>query len=227
MFYLHLFFPRWSRIPWHFASKSLEERNQICAVLCGKVEGLYVLVEIGIGVAASSVEINHVMEGFQAAVMHVRGAQGDVAQGGCLELSLVRLYFCLPKAAEVGELTLSIHPRAGVVKLSVGKQGVVVVDGMADGTIAPVGVFKNRQAANGRRRERLLVAALLVFVKRRVAAEQSAFEARQRLLNEAEGDGSRPKRLGKLGLIRWIMTDLGHKNIVSLIHLQRVRNREA
>ena len=87
-------------------------------------------------------------------------------------------------------------------------------------------IFKDGEAADGSGRKRLLVAAVLILIKRRVAAEQRPFEAGQRLLNEREGYGSRPERPGKLGLIGRIAANLGNRNVVRLIHLHRVGNRK-
>src|SRR5882757_7598444 len=156
--------------------------------------------------------------------MHVRSAEGDAAQGGGFELSLIRLYFRLAEAAEVGEVALSVHPCTGIVKLSIGEEGVVVIDGMANGAVAPVRVFKDGQAPDRRGGERLLIAAILVLIKGRVTAQQGSFEAGQGLLDEAQGDGSGPESLGKLRLIGWVTANLPDKHVMSLIHLDRVGN---
>jgi hypothetical protein len=93
-------------------------------------------------------------------------------------------YFRLPEPAEIGEVALSVHSCTGIVKLSIGEEGVVIVDGMADGAVAPVRVFKDGQAADRSGGECLLIAAILVLVKGRVTAQQSSFEAGQGLLDE-------------------------------------------
>ena len=54
--------------------------DQILAVLSGKVERFHVLIEIGIGVAASGIKIDHIMERLQAAIVHVRCAERNIAQ---------------------------------------------------------------------------------------------------------------------------------------------------
>ena len=61
IFGYYLFFPGRSSVLGHLAGQRLEERDQVRAVLGGKVERLDVLVEIGIGVAASDVEIDHII----------------------------------------------------------------------------------------------------------------------------------------------------------------------
>ncbi len=97
--------------------------------------------------------------------MHVGSTEGNVAEGGGFELSLIRPDFRLIETAEIAEVAFSIHAGAGVVKLSVGEEGVMIIDGMADGAVAPVRVFEDGQAADRRGGERLLVAAVLVLIK--------------------------------------------------------------
>ena len=77
----------------HVAGQRLEKLDQIRAVLGRKVERLDLLIQIWIGVAASGVKIDHVLERLQAAVMHVGRGERDIAQGRRLELALGRLLF--------------------------------------------------------------------------------------------------------------------------------------
>ena len=86
---MYLFFLWWSSVLWHLAGKSFEERNQVRAILSGKVERLDLLVEIRIRVAAAGVEIDDIFKGLQAAVVHIRASQGDVAQRRRFELTFV------------------------------------------------------------------------------------------------------------------------------------------
>jgi hypothetical protein len=78
------------------------------------------------------------------------------------------------------------------------------------------------QTVDRGRGHRVLIATILIPVKSRIAAQERPLEARQRLLDDREVYRSRPKRLGKLGLICRVVTNLRNGNIVSLIHLQRV-----
>jgi hypothetical protein len=71
----------------------------------------------------------------------------------------------------------------------------------------------------------LLVSPVLILVKGRVATQKGSFEAGQRLLNNREGDGSRAEGLGKLGLINRILLNFLNRNVVRLIHFQRVGHR--
>ena len=102
---------------------------------------------------------------------------------GVLNSPLVGCYFCLAEAAKVSEVARSIHARPGVVKFAIGEERVMGIDGMADGAIAPLRILEDGEAVDRSRRERLFVAAVLILIKGRVAAEQRAFEARQGLLN--------------------------------------------
>src|SRR5580698_3855915 len=99
------------------------------------------------------------------------------------------------------------------MKPVIGEERVVFVHGVADGAVAPFWIFKNCQTVDRGRRHCMLIAAKLIPIKSRIAAQQCSFEARQRFLNEREGDGSRPKRLGKLGLVGWIITNLRNGNV--------------
>src|SRR5580658_5140687 len=98
---------------------------------------------------------------------------------------------------------------------------------MADYAVSLLWIGKEGKAVDRSRRERLLVSAILILIKRRVTAEQGSLEAGQRSLNLSQGYASRPKRLRKLGRVRGIFRNLRDRNFVWLVHLQRVRNRKS
>ena len=86
---IYLFFPWRSSVLGHIAGKSLEKRNQVRAILSGKVQRLDLLVEIWVGVAASGVKIDDILKRLEAAVVHIGASQGNIAQGWRLELAFV------------------------------------------------------------------------------------------------------------------------------------------
>src|ERR1700678_2603930 len=111
------------------------------------------------------------------------------------------------------------------MEFSIGKECVILIDGMADNAIASLRALKDGETSDRSGRERLFVLPILILIKRRVPAEQRPLETCQRLLNLLEGDGSWPEGLSKLGLIGGVFANLRDRNLVLLIHLHRIPNR--
>src|ERR1700679_1220658 len=169
---IFLFLSRWPGILWHLAVQRFEKRDQICPVMGRQLQRLHLLIQVRIGVAASNVEIDHILKCLEAAVVHVRSGKRHIAQGRSLELSSIGLEFCLTEAAKVSEVACSIDSRSGVVKLSIGKEGVVGIDSMADRAIAPLRILEDLEPVDRGLAKRLRVPAVLVLIERRVAAEE-------------------------------------------------------
>ena len=77
---------------------------------------------------------------------------------------------------------------------------------MADDAVPLLGICKDRQAVDRSGRKRLFVAAILILIERRVAAEQRSLEAGQRPLNLSKGYAPGSKRMRKLGRVRGILS---------------------
>ena len=176
-FHIYLWPPRWPGVLRHLAGQRLKKCNQVRAVLGGQMERLHFLIEIGIGVAASDIEIDYILERFQAAIMHVGCGQSNVAQGWRLELPLIRFAFRLTKPANISEVASSIYPGSRIVEFSVGEQSIPGIDGVANSTIASFGVCKDLEAVDRCRGKRLLVSSILISIEGRITAEQRALKA--------------------------------------------------
>src|SRR5262249_30021500 len=124
-------------------------------------------VEVGIGAAAAVVESDHVVERFQAAVVHVRAGQADAAQSRSLEFATVVVVFGDGEAAEV----VLAPADSRVVELLVGEVGPAMA--------APAAAFAlvDPQAVPLGGLQRGVVALAAKAVDNAVAAQQYALEA--------------------------------------------------
>ena len=57
-----------------------EKRDQILLFLLGKAQWMKFLVQVQIGPASAIVEFDDVQQGLRAAIVKIRGSQGDVAE---------------------------------------------------------------------------------------------------------------------------------------------------
>jgi len=126
---------------------------------------------------------------------------------------------------EIGKLSLGIHAHTQIVILAVSEQGIFLVDRVALGTIALRRVLEKRQAAHRGRRERFLVAAELIPVKRRVARDHSPLKTGNGQLDLLKSNRPRPEGLFKQLRVLSVRVQLLDRLRMRKIHLHRIGNR--
>ena len=124
------------------------------------------------------VEVDDVTEGQPAAVVEVGLGVGKITKSRRLEFSPIRLQLRLAGTAKIRKVARSVDARSRIVKFAIGEQRVLGVNGVADNTVASLGVVENLKTVDGSGRERLFVSSVLILVEWRIAAEQGAFKAR-------------------------------------------------
>src|SRR5271165_4880047 len=142
---------------------------------------MHFLVQVWVGIAAADVVVDYGLQVGHAAVVHIGGSLGDVAQSWSLE----RSHFCsvlgLRLTSRVGEFSPRIHADADVMELIIREEGVVLLDRVAYRTVTAFGIHENLQTALRGGGERFLIAAIVKTVKGRVAAQYGALERSDRL----------------------------------------------
>src|SRR5712692_3596531 len=100
-----------NRYPFSFSRKRFEERHEVFLVLRGQVQGNDRLVQTWILIAAAIVKIDDVFQRGQAAVVHVRGRERDVAKRGRLESAAVRFLLRDRESTQVNRRLIPAHSR--------------------------------------------------------------------------------------------------------------------
>src|SRR5258708_39938443 len=105
-----------------FTGKRLQKFQQVGALLFGQLQRMDQWVLVGVGIAAPHIKVNHVFQRFQAAVMHVRRRQSNIAETGGLESAFICVCMRQQVAAQVLVVSLRVCAHTGIVKLAIGEQ---------------------------------------------------------------------------------------------------------
>src|SRR5215472_14182579 len=77
------------RIRRQLSCQRLQKFHEIGALLAGEFDLFDLFIEIGIRISAARVEVNDILQRFEAAVVHIGGAIGDVAERWSSERAVV------------------------------------------------------------------------------------------------------------------------------------------
>ena len=195
------------------AVEGVQEGHQVGDLLVGQLPvDQFVRVQIGVRQPAARHQPDGFLQGRHAAVVEVRSALRDVAEGGGLEGALAG--FVLGRAADVlfghpgpAEVRLfGVHPDAHVVELHVREQHPAVARGAAGAG------GEEFRAAHGLLRHGARVAAPPVVIGGVAAIERVPLEGGDRLHHVVRGGGAAEDRLELLRITR-NGVQLGHYGV--------------
>src|SRR5579885_138882 len=203
----------------HLPGQRFQEGHQVRPLPRGqKVQRVDLFVPPRARCTAAHVELHHVGQRLQAAVMHVRRRQRDVAQRGRFERAAVRVHLGHRVPPQIGQLASAVDAYPQVVELVVREQRELLVDGVARRAVALVRLAENLQAPDGRRTHGLLVAAEIIFVEGGIPADHRPLERGDAFLYFFVRDRTRPPRLLEFRCVAGVRAEF-------LLHVgQRVRH---
>src|SRR5580704_10091117 len=132
---------------------------------------------MGVGGSAAYIEIYYIFQRFDTAIVHVWTGLRDVAQGWGPKSAAVCIQMRFIVASLIFQVAIGIDADSNVMELAIGEQGGLVFDGVAGHAVAPGLIAEDFQPADRGWRQGGFIAAILIAIEGRVAAEQGALEA--------------------------------------------------